>query len=335
MRRNRRSLIVRYAGLYRVELQDGDVTWITVMASVFEQSKPIHLSYDLKGSMHGRKKKENEKVGKDQDWKEQGINLKLSDDVRREFCAMHEQDASFLMSYGVMDYSLLVGFHNLPEAVKDQHGWRDDGGGLWSEEGDKLYFAGMIDFLIAYDFKKQGEHILRVLQDHAKDASCVDPVTYARRNVHFIRENVVGLPADTTMDGLGTLGSLIVTIVSAKDLVNMDALSKSDPYATVSLGLLRLSTPVVKDNLNPTWNCTLTLPVDRGHENMEITLDVWDEDTHRKLQGRDDHLGRISLPLRRVKEAPEGKIDLNEALQGQKSGSLVATLQWKPKEDAI
>merc|ERR1712146_310110 len=38
-----RSLIVRYAGLYRVELKDGETSWITVMASVFEHAKPIHL----------------------------------------------------------------------------------------------------------------------------------------------------------------------------------------------------------------------------------------------------------------------------------------------------
>merc|ERR1719240_1294429 len=111
------------------------------MASVFEPGQPIHLSYDLKGSLHGRKKKEKEKVGKDQDWIEAGRHLELPDNVRREFCAVQEQDAAFLMSYGVMDYSLLVGIHNIEDGQQTGTGWCADGRGLWAD-GDKcIYFA--------------------------------------------------------------------------------------------------------------------------------------------------------------------------------------------------
>jgi hypothetical protein len=190
----------------------------------------------------------------------------------------------------------------------------------------------MIDFLIAYDIFKQTEHIIRVLQDHAEDASCVDPMTYARRNVHFIREVVVALPEgvrnpDTCLDTAGTLGTLKVTIVSASNLTNTDTLTYSDPYVTVCLGLLRVKTHVVKDDLNPVWNSELTVPVDSSHEKQDITLEVWDEDPMKKVQGSDDLLGRIVLPLRRVIE--EGKVEINDrALEGTTRGRLTARLHW-------
>lgn len=341
-----RSLIVRYAGLYRVELQDGQTSWITVMCSVFEPGRPIHLSYDLKGSLHGRKKKEKEKVGKDQDWVESGQCLNLLDDVRREFCAVQEQDAAFLMSYGVMDYSLLVGIHNLDEGAEVGMGWRSDGPGLWAVTGKHLYFAGMIDFLIAYDMKKQGEHIVRVLQDHGHDASCVDPVTYARRNVMFIREYVVMPPEDRKdnqiktghghngkklLDTVGTLGTLKVTVFSANKLINADGiLSKSDPYVTVGFGLLRSHTKTISNNLNPVWNETIYMPVDLNHESLDVTLRVWDEDVNRKLQGEDDPLGRTSIPLQRI--IRDTTVDLkNQTLEDVKSGEITVRLEWEPR----
>lgn len=331
IRNEPRSTLVRFAGLYRVDLKDGQTSWITVMASVFEPKQPIHLSYDLKGSLHGRKKKEKEKVGKDQDWVEGGQYLQLRDDVRREFCAAQEQDAAFLMSYGVMDYSLLVGIHNLEDgaAPAGGTGWREDGAGIWAVGGKHLYFAGMIDFLISFDMKKQGEHTVRVLQGHGKDASCVDPITYARRNVGFIREHVA-MPEDkAALDTAGTFGSLKVTVISAKDLVNADGfISKSDPYCAVDLGLLRVRTPTKDNDLNPVWNHTVTIPVDNAHKDMEVIFSIWDEDPNSKLQGNDDPLGRTSLPLQKVID--EKVVEINKALDNVKKGTLMARLEWLP-----
>merc|ERR1712217_919601 len=126
---------------------------------------------------------------------------------------------------GVMDYSLLMGFHNLAESTTVGTGWRDGNVGIWGEGVRVLYFIGLIDFLISYGFKKRAESMVRAAQGHGEDASCVDPNTYARRQVGFVRKFVVFSKEseDKSLDDIcGTDGSLIATILSAKNLMRAD-----------------------------------------------------------------------------------------------------------------
>lgn len=49
-------------------------------------------------------------------------------------------------------------------------------------------------------------------------------------------------------------GLLRVQVYEAKELVNVDVVGKSDPYATLRVGDEEHKTQVMKDNLNPVWN---------------------------------------------------------------------------------
>lgn len=381
-----KSFIVRYAGLHRARIPGIGDKYFTIMVSVFDPTCKIHETFDVKGSMLNRKMKPGESIGKDEDWVASDFRLQLPDAVRREVRAAHEQDAAFLAAFGVMDYSLLIGVHR-PEpspggaasSALPTAGWREPAGGLWAVGGGQLYFVGLIDFLIAFGLYKQAENLLRVAQGHGEDASCVDPLSYATRQVRFVQDRVLAAPRALPEKGAtrraacqygrvcyrmsaqhklefahpgdpdwvdsgtaaavppedqlaaGTLGTLRVTVVEAHKLRNADRgfRNVSDPYVEVALGLQRAKTPSVQNCLDPKWNnCVLRLAVDEMHTGSEVELTVWDEDTVRQLQGSDDFLGRLRVPLESIMR--HGPVALHEALQGVDQGMLTAQLEFVP-----
>jgi len=306
------------------EMLDGfGLMYFTVMSSVFDPAYPIHETYDVKGSTFKRKRKEGEKIGKDEDWVNLNRRLDIPDDVRSELCAAHEQDAALLERCGVMDYSLLIGIHNLDSGKPaGTAGWIGDLSlGIVAVGTPVVYFVGMIDFLIWYGLKKEGEHLLRAIQGHGEDASCVDPLTYARRQVRFVRDSVVQPAAGDAV--FGTRGALVVTLSCAHNLRKADLNLTSDPYAWVALGLQRHRTLTVNKNCDPQWGCTMAFAVDESHIAGSVEVTVWDEDI-----GSADFLGRLSVPLHRVLD--EGTVDLKEAdLEGVQQGSVTMRLEFR------
>eukprot|EP00401_Gymnodinium_catenatum_P024670 CAMPEP_0117618672 /NCGR_PEP_ID=MMETSP0784-20121206/86222_1 /TAXON_ID=39447 /ORGANISM="" /LENGTH=886 /DNA_ID=CAMNT_0005422539 /DNA_START=36 /DNA_END=2696 /DNA_ORIENTATION=+ len=326
MRRVPRSTMVRYASLIRMSVDSTSWTYFSIMRSVFDPACSITETYDVKGSLFKRHMKKGEKVGKDADWADKGLRLELEDSVRRELRAAHEEDANFLKRFGVMDYSLLIGIHRLEKGETGGTGWRE-GGGVWDRSTSTVYFVGLIDFLISYGLKKKAEHVLRVMQFHGTDASCVDPTSYAIRQVSFVRDSVFA-PAGVSGTPLGVLGTLRVTVMAAHGLRNADVLSLSDPYVVVQIGLQRQRTPTLDNTLDPVWDCVLTFALDRGHLDMNVELVVWDHDSL-PGEGGDDHLGTLLVPLRRIVE--ESPLQLQAVpLEGVDKGELSVRLEIEP-----
>lgn len=240
--------------------------------------------------------------------------------------AAHEVDVAFLHSFNVMDYSLLIGIHNMDdtESGNEANLWR---GATHAAGSRDIYFIGLIDFLIFYGAKKQSEHLLRVSQGHGEDTSCVSPYDYAVRQVAFLRKSV--FTYEEADEAAGTQGRLMVTIVSGHNLVNADGpLGTSDPYATVMLGLNKRRTPTIEKNLNPTWDCTLCVPVNFEHADSEVMIEVWDDDSGCKtVQGGDDFLGRLRIPLEEIIQ--KGKVEIDKAkLQDIKQGDITVTFEF-------
>ena len=247
------SLIVRFAGLYCVTIAGGSMRYFIIMKSVFDPAFEIHAHYDLKGSLHHRKKKKHESTGKDEDWIHDKVHLMPSEPRRQEMLEAHEADVHFLQEHSVMDYSVLVGIHNVDQGSGGNLG----NTGTASLCGTKVYFIGLIDFLINFGLRKQAEHLLRAAQGHGDSTSCVHPSEYAERQASFLRNSVFHKP---DIDR-GTAGCLRVQVIGARHLRNADIMSKSDPYVSVHVGMQKAATPTIQDDLNPTWNCTLRLPV--------------------------------------------------------------------------
>lgn len=95
------------------------------MNNLFPAHKDIHESYDLKGSTVGRlypeeRARENPRaVLKDLNWIDSGKELELGPEKRALFTEQLRRDAKLLEELHVMDYSLLVGIHNMRRGNRD------------------------------------------------------------------------------------------------------------------------------------------------------------------------------------------------------------------------
>jgi len=331
-----RSLIVRFAGLFCMEFSGAKPVFFIVMTSVFDPSCPVQQIYDLKGSSYQRRKKEGDSVGKDEDWIASGQKLKVSAALRRQLCDIHEQDATLLARFRIMDYSVLVGIHVIGDGEDRGQSWRLPAtaglaSGIFAEDGSALYFLGIIDFSIKYGLRKQTETLLNVVRGCSDDASCVASDTYAKRQAHFLRHQLFAQAIEPEAGDIGTFGTcgmLLVEILAGHDLVAADWEGSSDPYVRVNLGLHSTRTQTIKCNCNPSWDAKLRLPVNQSHAEAYVELAVWDEDASRMLRGSDDFLGRLNVRMADVLREPQ---ELHrEVLRDAKHGQLSARLSFIP-----
>ena len=125
VRANPHTLLSRFYGLHRVKLPHGHKIHFVIMNNLFPAHKDIHETYDLKGSTVGRlypeeRARENPRaVLKDLNWIERGKELAFGPEKRALLTEQLRRDAEFLKELRVMDYSLLVGIHNMQRGNRD------------------------------------------------------------------------------------------------------------------------------------------------------------------------------------------------------------------------
>lgn len=94
------------------------------MRNIFGRKYVVHRKYDLKGSTVQRQASEKEKAKelptlKDNDFLEDNYKLLLPVDARQKLVSMLSSDTEFLARLHLMDYSLLVGIHDIDRAEKE------------------------------------------------------------------------------------------------------------------------------------------------------------------------------------------------------------------------
>eukprot|EP01134_Creolimax_fragrantissima_P000889 CFRG0889T1 len=126
IKNNPTTLLTRYFGLYRIRFRKVKTQFV-VMGNVFHTSLPMHVRFDLKGSMYGRTSlnenvthfSDNEIIYKDLDWLASGRRLRLGKKVTKSLWEQLQRDADFLRDNGVLDYSLLIGIHNCADSLAE------------------------------------------------------------------------------------------------------------------------------------------------------------------------------------------------------------------------
>ncbi|CAJ0941881.1 unnamed protein product, partial [Mesorhabditis belari] len=118
-----KTLLPQYLGLYRLTV-DGNETYLIVMRNVFGRKYNVHRKYDLKGSTISRAASEKEKAKelptlKDNDFLESNVKLRVPEEVRHQLLSMLEADTAWLAKQHLMDYSLLLGIHDVERAVAE------------------------------------------------------------------------------------------------------------------------------------------------------------------------------------------------------------------------
>merc|ERR1719453_974619 len=66
------------------------------------------------------------------------------------------RDANFLAHHNLLDYSLLVGIHEVPETERPVDA--EEYGGILSSCGRKIFYISIIDYLTAFTWKKKVEN---------------------------------------------------------------------------------------------------------------------------------------------------------------------------------
>jgi len=119
VRDNPHTLISRFYGLHRVKLPHGKKIHFVIMNNLFPPHKDIHETYDLKGSSIGRIYPE-EKAAKnprgtlkDLNWVNRGKVLEFGPIKKALFEEQLKRDVVLLKRLRIMDYSLLVGVHDM------------------------------------------------------------------------------------------------------------------------------------------------------------------------------------------------------------------------------
>ncbi|KAJ1940853.1 Phosphatidylinositol-4-phosphate 5-kinase [Linderina pennispora] len=112
------TLLSRIYGLHRIKLPQGRKVHFIVMSNILPPNKDIHAQFDLKGSMLGRELSAEAAAKpracmKDKNWVKMGERLRLGPHKRREFVQQLIEDVTLLIRLNIMDYSLLVGIHDL------------------------------------------------------------------------------------------------------------------------------------------------------------------------------------------------------------------------------
>lgn len=122
---NPHTLLSRFYGLHRVKLPRGRKIHFVIMNNLFPPHKDIHETYDLKGSTVGREFPEEKAaqnpraVLKDLNWIKRGKSLELGPEKRALLTEQIRRDSELLKTLHVMDYSLLVGIHNMVRGNRD------------------------------------------------------------------------------------------------------------------------------------------------------------------------------------------------------------------------
>ena len=138
------------------------------------------------------------------------------------------------------------------------------------------------------------------------------------------------------------IGVMRIHVRGASDLRNFETMGKSDPYARVLLsGITKGRTVTFKNELNPTWDEVIYVPVHSTNE--RLTLEIMDEET----LGKDRTLGQTAIIVSEyVKESEEGgylvdkrKTPLSDGLrmngQGQAKGVVSYDVSFYPTLNVV
>ncbi|KAM4690940.1 phosphatidylinositol 4-phosphate 5-kinase type-1 alpha isoform 1-T2 [Rhinophrynus dorsalis] len=235
LNQNPRTLLPKFYGLYCVQAGGKNIR-IVVMNNLLPRSVKMHLKYDLKGSTYKRRAsaKEREKSSptfKDLDFiNDLPDGLFLDPDMFSALCKTIQRDCLVLQSFKIMDYSLLVGVHNLDHALKESavvdgnfqsdtrrpapqkalystamesiQGEARRGGSIETDDqmggiparnarGERLLlYIGVIDVLQSYRFVKKLEHSWKALVHDGDTVSVHRPGFYAERFQRFMCNTV-------------------------------------------------------------------------------------------------------------------------------------------------
>ncbi|KAK7078189.1 hypothetical protein SK128_027222 [Halocaridina rubra] len=139
--RHGKTLLPQYLAMYRLTVESME-TYCVVMRNVFSTFLQIHKKYDLKGSTVDREAsvRELEKdlpTLKDNDFVKDGTKIYIGEEAKQQLMETLTADVEFLMRLNLMDYSLLLGIHDIEKAEQEGEMHNESEDDVIEEEDDE------------------------------------------------------------------------------------------------------------------------------------------------------------------------------------------------------
>lgn len=114
----------------------------------------------------------------------------------------------------------------------------------------------------------------------------------------------------TKIEDLHTaIDKTVVSILSGENLLKADFFGASDPFAVIRFGGVKIGrTATISDTLNPVWkneSFDIHFPRSTGANNMELSIELWDEDLGGMLG---DFLGCVEIGVEMLLHPPSGGV---------------------------
>ncbi|XP_063808415.1 phosphatidylinositol 5-phosphate 4-kinase type-2 gamma isoform X2 [Pseudophryne corroboree] len=118
------TLLPQFLGMYRLSVDNEDF-YMLVMRNMFSHRLTVHKKYDLKGSLVSREASDKEKIKdlptlKDVDFLNLSQKVYVDEEQKKVFKDKLKRDVEFLVRLKIMDYSLLVGIHDVLRAEQEE-----------------------------------------------------------------------------------------------------------------------------------------------------------------------------------------------------------------------
>ncbi|XP_008318357.2 phosphatidylinositol 5-phosphate 4-kinase type-2 gamma-like, partial [Cynoglossus semilaevis] len=124
------TLLPQFLAMYRVTVESED-TYLLVMRNVFSHRLHVHKKYDLKGSLVSREASFKEKdkelpTYKDMDFRNKMQKVYVGEEEKEKILDKLNRDTEFLARMKLMDYSLLLGIHDVEQAEQEEEEDEED-----------------------------------------------------------------------------------------------------------------------------------------------------------------------------------------------------------------
>lgn len=204
-------MLCRYFGCHSISLPVGKRRmYFVVMQNLFNDDGPVHQRFDLKGNRDRRQAinanqventiqlaREQRMISKlmmDIDFHKFNGGISLSTKSATRLQGQLCDDVVFLASRGIIDYSILLGIRYL----KPEESLPPQSHGIYSHDGQKVYYLGTVDMLQRYNWKwtVQRWFLGLLLCKDTGDVSAVPPEAYGTRLTKFVKERLFDVHPD-------------------------------------------------------------------------------------------------------------------------------------------
>jgi len=132
LQQNPKTTLPKFFGMFCYQCNQKNIR-LVVMNNLLPSSIRMHLKFDLKGSSYKRQASKHEKEKKSPTFKDLDFlellpeGLLLEPDTYTALVSTMRRDCRVLESFKIMDYSLLVGIHNIDHAAKEKESEKENG----------------------------------------------------------------------------------------------------------------------------------------------------------------------------------------------------------------